>query len=180
MIRLVSRFLAAVVLAGAALALVMPAVMVADPAAAPKTRKLAIYDELANAEADVAAAVAQSKADNKPVLVVFGANWCPDCRAFDEDMTSADLGSLFAENYIVVKVDVGRFKKNMELGKKYGLTVKKGIPSIAILSGEDKPLLLVPGPKMETLREAGRPALVKYFDAALSPEKRAVLEKEQE
>ncbi len=145
----------------------------ADPA--PVARRLAVYDEFAEANRDVMAAVKQAAAEKKLVLLVFGANWCPDCRAFDEDMNAADLGSLLAESYVVVKVDVGKFKKNLDVAARYGLRVRKGIPAAVVVSAEDKTLLLVEGPKMEDLRHEGRAKVVRYFDAALNPEKRALL-----
>jgi thioredoxin 1 len=145
----------------------------ADPA--PAAKRLAVYDELADANRDVMAAVKQAAAERKLVLLVFGANWCPDCRAFDEDMNAADLGSLLAEHYVVVKVDVGRFKKNLDVAARYGMRLRKGIPAAVIVSAEDKTLLVVEGPKLGDLRGDGRPKVVKYFDAALIPEKRALL-----
>ena len=145
----------------------------ADPA--PVARRLAVYDELADANRDVMAAVKQAVTEKKLVLLVFGANWCPDCRAFDEDMNAADLGSLLAEHYVVVKVDVGRFKKNLDVAARYGMRLRKGIPAAVVVSAEDKTLLLVEAQKLSDLRQDGRPKVVKYFDAALYPEKRALL-----
>ncbi len=145
----------------------------ADPA--PVARRLPVYDELADATRDVMAAVKQAAAEKKLVLLVFGANWCPECRAFDEDMNAADLGSLLAEHYVVVKVDVGRFKKNLDVASRYGMRLRKGIPAAVVVSGEDKTLLLVEGSKLRDLRGDGRPKVVRYFDAALNPEKRALL-----
>ncbi len=44
------------------------------------------YDEKADATVDVHHALAAAQADHKQVLLVFGANWCPDCRALDKAM----------------------------------------------------------------------------------------------
>jgi thiol-disulfide isomerase/thioredoxin len=41
------------------------------------------YNEQADANADVRHAIAAAKSDHKHVLLVFGANWCGDCRALD-------------------------------------------------------------------------------------------------
>ncbi|MEQ1697215.1 MAG: thioredoxin family protein [Hyphomicrobiaceae bacterium] len=145
----------------------------ADPA--PVARRLPVYDELADAHRDVMAAVRQAADEKKLVLVVFGANWCPDCRAFDEDMNAADLGSLLAEHYVVVKVDVGRFKKNLDVAARYGMRLRKGIPAAVVVSAEDKALLLVEAWRLSAVRQEGRAKVVRYFDAALIPEKRALL-----
>lgn len=145
----------------------------ADPA--PVLRPLPVYDELADANLDVRAAVKQAADEKKLVLLVFGANWCPDCRAFEEDMNAADLGSLLAEHYVVVKVDVGRFKKNLDVAARYGMRLRKGIPAAVVVSAEDKTLLLVEAWRLSEVRQEGRAKVVKYFDAALIPEKRAKL-----
>ena len=42
-----------------------------------------VYDESADAQAQVSQALAKAKADNKQVMIVFGANWCGDCKMLD-------------------------------------------------------------------------------------------------
>jgi thiol-disulfide isomerase/thioredoxin len=42
------------------------------------------YDEKADAPAQVQQALGAAYADHKQVLLVFGANWCEDCRALDK------------------------------------------------------------------------------------------------
>lgn len=44
------------------------------------------YDEKGDAPADVQRALAAATADHRDVLLVFGANWCGDCRALDKAM----------------------------------------------------------------------------------------------
>ena len=47
------------------------------------------YDEAADARADVRAALLDAKASGTPVLVVFGANWCGDCRCWTRPSRAA-------------------------------------------------------------------------------------------
>jgi thioredoxin 1 len=42
------------------------------------------YNEQANAQADVQQALHAAQANHHNVLLVFGANWCGDCRALDK------------------------------------------------------------------------------------------------
>jgi len=142
--------------------------------------KLPAFDELADGTRDVRAAVGQAAAEGRLVMLVFGANWSAESRGFDEDMNAADLGSLLALSYVVVKVDVGRLKKNLDVAARYGVPVRQGLPAVALVSGEDRTLMVVDGPKMEELRREGRPRVVRFFDAALNPDQRAWLIQQQE
>jgi thioredoxin 1 len=92
------------------------------------------YNETADAHADIKAALEQASAANTPVVVVFGANWCGDCKMLDAQMTQGQSAPLFAKDFKVVHVNVGRFDKNVDLADSYGVPLKKGIPAIAILS----------------------------------------------
>jgi thioredoxin 1 len=135
--------------------------------AAPTARAIeppAIYDELADANRDIQAALEKAKAERKLVLLVFGANWCSDCQSFDAEMNAADLGSLIAEHYVLVKIDVGRMKKNVDVAQKYELSAKRGIPAVAVVLPDGKKLLKMDGRQMADLRASGNPAVVKFFD----------------
>ncbi len=82
--------------------------------------------------------VAEAKASNKPALLIFGANWCEDCRALDKALKSEKNAALMAQSFQVVKVDVGRFDRNLDIANAYanaqGSPIKKGIPAAVVLS----------------------------------------------
>src|SRR5271156_1011071 len=91
------------------------------------------YDEHADAGAQVQQALAQARADHRDVMLVFGANWCPDCRELDKALHGKSQ-ALIDGKFIVVKVDVGHFDKNLELAESYGNPIKKGIPAAVLVS----------------------------------------------
>src|SRR6266850_2148579 len=91
------------------------------------------YDEAADAKADLKQALNASKADQQPVLVIFGANWCKDCRALDAALQTG-------RNAELVKIDVGNFDKNLDVAEAYGNPIKKGIPAAVVLSPDNKVL----------------------------------------
>ena len=97
-----------------------------------------IYNEHADARRDIAAALAKAEKTGRNVVLIFGANWCPDCHALDAQMHKPDLARLIARDFVVVKIDVGRFDKNLDLGEKYGVPIRKGIPAIAVLDPHGK------------------------------------------
>jgi hypothetical protein len=48
-------------------------------------------------------------------------------------MRQPELASLIEKNYVVVHIDIGRFDKNQDLAKKYGVPLDKGVPALAVL-----------------------------------------------
>ena len=93
-----------------------------------------LYDEKADAASDIRAAIRLASRRHKNVVLVFGANWCGDCHALDQQMHQPELASLIAKSFVVVNVDVGRFDKNLNLATKYHVPIEKGIPALAVLN----------------------------------------------
>lgn len=92
-----------------------------------------IYDEKADAHRDISAAIANARKAKKNIVLIFGANWCGDCRALDAQMHNPELAALLAQNFEVVKVDIGRHDKNLALAEEYKVPLKRGIPALAVL-----------------------------------------------
>jgi thiol-disulfide isomerase/thioredoxin len=90
------------------------------------------YDESADARADIATAFATAGAEGKRVLILFGANWCPDCRALGEAMQDPDVHALVDNEFVVTHVDIGRWDRNMDLVQHWLERKKPGIPSVAV------------------------------------------------
>jgi len=112
-----------------AVSLVLLAVaLVASAADAP-------YDEAANANADVQQGLDATRADHKLLLLVFGANWCKDCREFDKALRGTSR-ALIEDRFDVVKIDVGNFDKNLDLAERYGNPIKRGIPAVVIVGAD--------------------------------------------
>jgi thioredoxin 1 len=90
------------------------------------------YDEKADAAVDVQHAIAAAQSAHKQVLLVFGANWCPDCRALDQAMHGSSQ-HLIDSKFEVVKIDIGNFDKNLDLAQRYGNPIAKGIPAVVVV-----------------------------------------------
>lgn len=104
----------------------------------PKKQRAHIYDEAADARADIAVAVARAKQENKRVLVQWGANWCGWCHLLTEHLQKdKDARRKILYEYEVVHVDVGHFDKNMDLVEKYGAEIR-AIPFLTVLDGDGK------------------------------------------
>ena len=111
-----------------------------------------IYNDRADARAEIREALAKATAEHKRVIVVFGANWCYDCHVLDKAFHSSELAPILAANYEVVHVDVGEGDKNQDLMKQYQVPMKKGIPSLAVLDSSGKLLYSQQGGEFEKAR----------------------------
>jgi len=90
---------------------------------------------------DYAKAIAQAKAQNKPVLVDFtGSDWCGWCIRLDREVFSLqDFKSYAAQKFILLKIDFPRSKalpaaeqaQNEKLASRYQV---QGFPTVLVLN----------------------------------------------
>jgi thioredoxin 1 len=130
--------------------------MVATAADAP-------YDETADARLDIKQALTQAAAAHTSVIVVFGANWCGDCKMLDYAMKSGTSAKLLARDFQIVKVNVGRWDKNLDLAKSYGVPLEKGIPAVVILSSSNKVLYITKEGELANARQMGESGIYDFF-----------------
>ncbi|GAA08821.1 putative thioredoxin protein [Acetobacter tropicalis NBRC 101654] len=101
---------------------------VAHPYAAPEDAPQAVEN-----------AFAEARKTGRKVLIDFGANWCPDCRVLAGVLDHPAVAPWVQENFVVVPVNVDHFNKNMDIARKYGVTIK-AIPVALIVTPEGKVL----------------------------------------
>jgi thioredoxin 1 len=121
------------------------------------------YDESANAKAQIEQALAAAKAHQGKVLVIFGANWCEDCRALDQALKADKSAKLIAAEYGVVKVDVGRFDRNLDVARSYGDPIHKGIPAAVVLSADNKVLYATRAGELADARRMSETGIYDFF-----------------
>lgn len=96
-----------------------------------------IYSQHKNPGEEIKNAVSEAGKDCRRILLVFGADWCPWCnrlsRFFDEN---SNVSASLKSGYIVVKVDLGKWDKNLDLLEKYKVDRRAGIPSFALLDSK--------------------------------------------
>jgi protein disulfide-isomerase len=119
------------------------------------------YNEAADAKRDIREALAA--ATNTPVIVVFGANWCGDCKALDAAMKKGASAKLLARDFKIVKVDVGHFDKNTDVAKSYGVPLEKGIPAVAIISPKNEVMYVTREGELANARTMGDEGIYEFF-----------------
>jgi len=139
--------------------LVLPALMfaLACQAADP------MYNETADAKAEIKQALAQANSAGLPVLVIFGANWCGDCKVLDMAIKEGASAPLVAKEFKVVNVDVGRFDHNVDIAQSYGVPLKKGIPAVVVLSPKNQVLYVTREGELADARKMGESGIYDFF-----------------
>lgn len=122
------------------------------------------YDESVDAKAAVRVALDDAKSDNRPVLVIFGANWCDDCRALDTALKTDRTAALMSRDFHVVKVDVGNFNRNLDVDRAYGDPIKKGIPAAVVLSPDAQVLYATRAGELADARKMGEGGIHDFFE----------------
>jgi thiol-disulfide isomerase/thioredoxin len=134
---------------------------------ADKKSRAPIYDEKADARADIQTALQRAMYDNKRVLVKFGGNWCGWCfKLHDLFHENPEIAALLRSEYELVLVDVNT---NRDLLEEYDPKGNHSYPWLTVLDAAGKVLCnqdtgsLEVGPKHD-------PAKVKSFLEKWQPE----------
>jgi thioredoxin 1 len=129
------------------------------------------YDTAANANTDVGHALARAKASHTPVLLIFGANWCEDCRSLDGALKTGKNAALLKQQFQVVKIDVGQFDHNLDIADRYGNPIQKGIPAAVIVSADDKVLYSTKAGELSNARRMNADGVYGFFKQAIATAK---------
>ena len=123
------------------------------------------YDESADAKTQIAVALRDAAKAREPVLLIFGANWCEDCRALDHALKGGKNAELMGK-FKVVKIDVGHFDHNVDVSTAYGNATKKGIPSAVIVSPDNKILFMTRAGELADARSMSEDGIYDFFTKA--------------
>lgn len=121
------------------------------------------YDESADAQRDVQQAFDAAAKAARPVLIIFGANWCKDCRALDAALKAPANAGLIAKEFVVVKVDVGNFDRHLDIAERFGNPIKKGIPAAAVVSPKQELLYATRGGELADARRMSDTGVYDFF-----------------
>ena len=122
-----------------------------------------MYNETADAKAEIKRALAQAATTGVPVLVIFGANWCGDCKTLDMAIKQGASARLVAKDFKVVKVNVGRFDRNVDIAQSYGVPLKNGIPAVVVLSPKSEVLYITREGELADARNMGENGIYEFF-----------------
>ncbi len=122
-----------------ALVLLLVGILSAPLGAEPEYKNMGpdIFDRQAKAEEQVDQALARARQENKRVVLLFGANWCPWCRRLHQAFTEAPaLRRALQRDFVLVYVDANTRndkKRNAAVIERYGNPLRLGLPAIVVL-----------------------------------------------
>lgn len=108
-------------------------------------------------------AQSQSKSQNKKLILIFGADWCPDCRALDSIFSDAEVRRVLDSNFILHKIDVGRFDKNLEISDSFGSPIENGIPALVVLEPNGRVLTSTKGGEFSSASKMTKEQVLEYL-----------------
>ena len=100
---------------------------------------------------------------DKQAVVIFGANWCPDCRILAGTLKLPSVDKFIRENYSILHVDLGKYDINMSLLEVLGIPKQEGVPRVVIFDKEVKALNLDTHDRWRTARDSKQQEIFNYF-----------------
>lgn len=76
--------------------------------------------------------LSQSIAKNKQPIIIFGANWCPDCRIFSGTIDIPKINEFIETYFNILYIDVKRYEINMNLIEYFDIPAEEGIPRVLV------------------------------------------------
>ena len=95
----------------------------------------------AAADADVDRAFALARAQNKPVLLYWGATWCPPCNQLKATLFNRQDFAAQSRNFVAVHVDGDR-PGAQKLGQRFKVS---GYPTVVLFKADGSEITRLPG-----------------------------------
>ncbi|MEH6790168.1 thioredoxin family protein [Parasphingorhabdus sp.] len=123
-----------------------------------------VFDDRADAAAEVDAALALAQQSGKRVMLVLGANWCHDSRGLAGWFAEPRFAAMLDAKYERVNVDVGYKDRNLAIAPRFGIAEIKGTPTVLVLSPEGQLLNRKSAPKWRNAASREPDDIFAYFD----------------
>mgnify|MGYP005694841875 FL=1 len=104
----------------------------------------------------------------KQPVVIFGGNWCPDCRILEGTLAMPTIKKFLQQHYQVMHIDIGRYDRNMELMDHLNIESKKGVPRVVILDLEKNIVNSSTSSEWTTARDRKQQEIYNYFQKFVS------------
>jgi len=106
--------------------------------------------------------ISQSQPGNQSIII-FGANWCPDCRILEGTLQLPTVRKFMDQNFSIMHIDLGKYDLNMSLMELIGIPSQEGIPRVIIFNENGKPLNLDSSDRWRAARDDKQQDIFNYF-----------------
>ena len=100
---------------------------------------------------------------DKQAVVVFGANWCPDCQILAGLIKIAQEDQLIQKSFEFLLVDVQNYEINMDSLQQIDSSALTGIPRVFVFDNSDNLINKQENDFFRTLRSMDKNALIDYL-----------------
>ena len=121
------------------------------------------YNGVIYKESEVNIFIENTIKDSKQPIVIFGGNWCPDCRILDGTLRMPSIKSFLELHYRILHIDVGRYDINMNLMDYFGIAKEKGVPRVLVFDMDKKIVNSSTTKEWTTARDRKEQEIFNYF-----------------
>ena len=107
--------------------------------------------------------LSQSIAENKQPIIIFGANWCPDCRIFSETIDIPKINEFIETYFNILYIDVKRYEINMNLIEYFDIPAEEGIPRVLVFDLNKKVINKNSTAEWRTARDRSSQDIFNFF-----------------
>lgn len=126
------------------------------------------YDEKIIDSSELDKFINQSINNDKQPVVIFGGNWCPDCRILAGTLAMPTIKKFLQKYYRIIHIDIGRYDRNMELMNHLNIEPKKGVPRVVILDFKKNIVNSSTSSEWTTARDRKEQEIYDYFQKFVS------------
>ena len=123
-----------------------------------------IYDDGADAQALLNAALEKARREHKRVIADFGGDWCGDCQVLDIYLHQPRNKALLDKYFVLVHISVGHIDKNLDVPEKMGVNIHRGVPALAVLNAHGKVLFAQKTGEFENMRNMDSSAVTEFLE----------------
>ena len=121
------------------------------------------YDGNVYSSGDLNKFIKDSINSKKQPIIIFGANWCPDCRIFSGTINIPKVKSYIDNYFEILYIDVQRYEINMSLMEGYGIPSQEGIPRVLVFDLEKELINTSTTAEWRTARDRSSQEIFDFF-----------------
>ena len=149
---------------------IIPITMLANDITMPPDEVLKMplplpYNGEIYSESDIERFLDSSINKSKQPIIIFGGNWCPDCRILEGTLQLPTIKKYMIEHYEIMHVDVGRYDKNMNLISYFKIPKEEGVPRVLVFDINKNILNMESTKEWTTARDRKQQEIFNYFQA---------------